>query len=165
MAGHLIESVESPRSVTAKIICVYTILMKILSTYSAHTSHNPSAVFAQWADPVAWPAWDPEIKSVAFDSPATLGKRGKLQPANGPALRFSITAFRLDEVFTDTGFLPGARLEFEHLVESIDGGSLVTVTVRVHGILSALWARILAPSMSEAARSSVVGLLAHLDSA
>ena len=139
--------------------------MKVLSAYSSHTSRNPSEVFALWADPATWSAWDPEVKSVTFDSPATLGKRGKLQPANGPALRFSITAFRLDEAFTDTGSLPGARLEFEHFVETVDGGSLVTVTVRVHGILSPLWARILAPSMSEAARSSVVGLLAHLDSA
>ena len=137
--------------------------MKVLSTYSSHASPDPSEVFTLWADPLTWPAWDPEVESVAFDSPATLGKRGKLQPANGPALRFSITAFRLDEEFTDTGSLPGARLEFEHLVEAVDGGSLVTVTVRVHGILSPLWARILAQSMSEAARSSVVGLLAHLD--
>lgn len=139
--------------------------MKVLSTYTSHSSRTPPEVFARWADPATWPTWDPEVKSVEFDSPATLGKRGKLQPVNGPALRFSITAFRLDEVFTDTGSLPGARLEFEHLVEAVDGGSLVTVTVRVHGFLGPLWARILAPSMSGAARSSVVGLLAHLDSA
>lgn len=139
--------------------------MKVISSYASHTSHNAPEVFARWADPATWPTWDPDVKSVEFDSPATLGKRGKLQPMNGPALRFSITAFRLDEVLTDTGSLPGARLEFEHLVEAVDGGSLVTVTVRIHGFLSPLWVRILASSMSDAARSSVIGLLAHLDAA
>lgn len=136
--------------------------MKVLSTYSTHTSHNPPEVFARWEDPASWSMWDPEVKSVAFDSPATLGKRGKLQPANGPALRFTITALRLDKELTNTGTLPGARLEFEYLVEPSAGGSLVTVTVRVHGFLSSVWARILAPSMSSAAKLSIEGLLAHL---
>lgn len=137
--------------------------MKILSTHSAHTFHAPPAIFAHWADPADWPSWDPEVKSVSFESPTALWKSGTLRPASGPILRFSITALRVDEVLTNTGHLPGARLEFEHVVESIDGGSLVTVTVRVHGLLSPVWAWILAPSMSEAAQSSVVGLLTHLD--
>ena len=139
--------------------------MKVLSTYTAQTSHNPFKVFARWENPATWSTWDPEVKSVVFDSTATLGKRGKLQPVNGPAMRLSITALRPGKELTNTGTLPGARLEFEHLVEPADGGSLVTVTVQVHGFLSPVWARILAPSMVQAARSSVVGLLAHLDTA
>ena len=139
--------------------------MKVLSSHTTHAALAPSTVFARWSDPATWPTWDPEVKSVVFESPATLGKSGRLQPASGPALRFSITGLRIDRELTNTGTLPGARLEFEHLVEPADDGSVVTVTVRVSGLLSPVWARILAPSMFTAARSSVVGLLSYLDAA
>lgn len=61
--------------------------------------------------------------------------------------------------------MPGAMLTFEHLVSPAADGAEVAVTVRLDGPLAPLWARLVGRGMSDAARSSVSGLLAHLDAA
>lgn len=139
--------------------------MTILSDCTGHTRHDASSVFAQWADPRTWPAWDPEVASVSFEPPALLGKKGKLKPSSGPTLPFSITRIEPDRVFTNTGTLPGAKLDFEHVVSPAGEGSEVRVTVRLRGPLAPIWKRLVGPGMASAAQSSVQGLLDHLDRA
>ena len=57
-------------------------------------------------------------------------------------------------------------LLFEHVVTSTpDDGALIEVVVGVEGLLAPLWKRLLRRSLGNAARSSVTGLLAHLDAA
>ncbi|HEY0215769.1 MAG TPA: SRPBCC family protein [Cellulomonas sp.] len=123
----------------------------------------PAVVFAAWAAPATWSEWDPEVRSVTFDGPATLGATGRLRPRSGPASSFTITELRPDRVFTNTGRLPGARLVFEHVVAPSGAGSTVTVTVGLQGALAPLLARLMRRGMTDAARSSVEGLLGHLD--
>ena len=90
------------------------------------------------------------------------GAKGRLKPASGPSLQFSVTALEEDRLFTNTGKLPGARLEFEHVVEPASCGSDVCVTIRISGPLAWLFGRPLKNSMAGAARSSVTGLITHL---
>ena len=139
--------------------------MTILSAYSAHTAHPPEAVFARWADPASWPEWDTEVRSVSFDGPPILGARGRIRPAHGPATSFRVTAYEQDRVFTNATSVPGASLTFEHIVTPAMEGSTVTVEVRIDGSLAPLWRRVVGPGMADAARSSVTGLIAHLDTA
>jgi hypothetical protein len=70
---------------------------------------------------------------------------------------------RQDQVFTNASVLPGAQLEFEHVVSGGPEGSVVTVTVRLSGALAQIWKRLMGAGMRDAARSSVEGLLASLD--
>ena len=139
--------------------------MTLLSEHSRVTRHTPAAVFALWSDPTTWSVWDPEVRAVEFTAPCVVGARGRLRPASGPALTFTVTALRQDELFTDTARLPGARLEFEHLVATNAEGSRISVTVRVRGPLAGFWRRLLRSSMGDAARTGVEGLVAHLDGA
>jgi hypothetical protein len=137
--------------------------MTVLSEYSRITRHTPAAVFALWSDPTTWSEWDPEVHAVEFDPPCVIGARGRLRPAQGPALAFTITALRQDELLTDTSRLPGARLDFEHVVGSTSQGARVSVAVHLRGSLAGFWSRVLRKPMADAARSSVEGLVAHLD--
>jgi len=137
----------------------------ILSSYSVRTAHTSERVFALWADPAGWPAWDPEVREVVFSGPAQVGARGRLRPASGPAASFTVTVFERDRRFTDASSLPGAKLVFAHEVVSEDAGSTVRVEVRIEGPLAPLWKRVLGRGLADAARSSVTGLLAHLDAA
>ncbi len=119
----------------------------------------------RWADPTKWPEWDAEVREVTFEGPARLGARGRMRPASGPAATFTVIGFEPERVFTDASSLPGAKLIFEHLVTPIPEGAVVEVTVGVDGPLAPLWQRILGKKLGNAARSSVAGLLDHLDAA
>ena len=147
------------------LISAHTRWMKVIDSYAARTAHEAEVVFSRWADPEGWPEWDAEVLEVTFAGPARIGARGRMRPASGPAAAFSVTAFEPGRVFTNASSLPGAKLVFEHLVTPALDGASVEVVVRVEGILAPLWKRVLDPSMGNAARSSVTGLLAHLDAA
>lgn len=136
--------------------------MKIIDSAVAHTTASPDQVFALWANPEGWAAWDPEVSEVAFAGPAGLGSRGRMRPASGPAARFTVTEFEPDRVFTSASSLPGARLVFEHRVSPGEDGSRIEVAIGVTGPLAGLWSRALAGSLGNAARSSTHGLVAHL---
>lgn len=135
----------------------------ILSTHSARTSATPEQVYALWADPMGWPAWDPEVTSVKFDGAPALGARGTLTPRSGPGLGFTITELKPAQVFTNSGRFPGAHLDFIHEVTPNQKGSELTVTVRTRGPLSGPWGLILKRAMSSAASSSAEGAVAFLE--
>ncbi len=60
----------------------------------------------------------------------------------------------------------GANSTGLYLLEgTTDDGALIEVVVGVEGLLAPLWKRLLRRSLGNAARSSVTGLLAHLDAA
>lgn len=139
--------------------------MRLLDTCSLHTSHSAAEVFARWADPEGWPVWDTEVREVRFAGPAELGAVGWMRPASGPASRFSVTAFEPDRVFTNATALPGATLIFEHRVTPTAEGAAVEVEVGVAGLLAPVWQRLLGRALGHGARSSVTGLLQHLDAA
>ncbi|QIM18604.1 hypothetical protein G7066_08185 [Leucobacter coleopterorum] len=139
--------------------------MKLIESHSTLTAHSPQSVFSHWADPTGWPEWDAEVREVNFEGPAELGASGRMHPASGPAATFSITAFEQDRIFTNASALPGATLIFEHRVAPTNDGAEIRVSVGVDGFLAPLWRRILRKSMRNAARSSVNGLLDHLDAA
>lgn len=139
--------------------------MAVLDSCTARTPHPPTEVFARWADPSTWPDWDPEVRAVVVEGPVRQGARGRLRPTSGPTATFSITELLPERSLTSTTTLPGARLVVEHRVSPDGEGSELDVVVRVEGPFAALWSRILGRSMRRAARSSVSGLLAHLEAA
>lgn len=139
--------------------------MKVIDTCSTTTTHSANLVFAEWANPTGWPAWDSEVKAVHFAGPAKLGARGKMRPASGPSATFSITVYEENRVFTNASTLPGAKLVFEHVVEPTSDGAEIRVSVGVDGLLASLWYRLLRGSMGTPAQSSVSGLINHLDAA
>lgn len=151
------------RRLAYDLLSAHTRWMVVLDSYSAQTAHEAEAVFSRWADPEGWPEWDAGVQEVTFPGPAQIGARGRMRPASGPATTFTVTGFEPGRVFTNTSSLPGAKLVFEHLVSPVPNGVSVEVTVRVEGLLAPVWKHILSRSMGNAARSSVAGLLAHVD--
>lgn len=156
---------QSAKRFEKHLVSAHTIIMKLIDTHSAFTSHSAQSVFSLWADPAGWPSWDAEVREVDFAAVAELGAKGKMRPASGPASTFLITAFERDRVFTNASSLPGAKLIFEHRVAPAGDGAKLEVSVGVDGFLAPLWQRILRKSLANAARSSVTGLLEHLDAA
>ena len=154
---------QSETELTSIIVCAHTMFMVVLSEYSSLSASSPAMVFKRWTDPRSWPEWDPEVRQVDFDSVATLGAAGKLRPSRGPSLGFLVTELQVNSVFTNTSALPGARLDFTHIVDVSGDGSRITVSIRIRGPLASLWGLLLKRPLSSAAKSSVEGLIGHLE--
>jgi len=120
------------------------------STFEVDVS--PAAVWARaYADAAAWPKWNAEIKRASLDGPLALGTKAKIVFGTGLRLRFRVVEFDDGRLFTDESRLPGARMGHRHLIEpTVDGGSRLTNTIYIEGLLTPLWRRILGPA---AARS------------
>ncbi|GAA1787510.1 SRPBCC family protein [Leucobacter iarius] len=139
--------------------------MPILSSHSARTRHPEESVFARWADPNSWPAWDPDVREVTFTGDVRLGAAGRMRPSSGPAAAFTITELVEDRRFTNVSRMPGAALTFDHRVEPADDGSTLSVEIRIDGPLAPLWKLAIGRGFANAARTSIDGLLADLDAA
>ncbi|HEY5053678.1 MAG TPA: SRPBCC family protein, partial [Solirubrobacterales bacterium] len=113
---------------------------------------SPSAVWERaYADAGAWPQWNAEIKSARLEEPLALGARAMIVFRTGLRLRFRVVEYEDGSLFTDESRLPGARMGHRHRVEpTAGGGSRLTNTIYVEGVLAPLWRRILGPAAARA---------------
>jgi len=139
--------------------------MKTLVHASAFSSAAPSGFYDRWIDHDTWREWSPDCDWVRVGGPIAIGTRGVLKPTNGPKVRFVISALTPDREYTDTSRLPGARLEFQHLVSPVPEGSALEVTIRLSGPLSFLWSRILGPGFRKSAPEDLSRLVAIVETA
>lgn len=139
--------------------------MSILSSHSAQTAHPREAVFARWADPNSWPAWDPDVREVRFVEEVRVGASGRIRPSSGPATAFTVTELVDGHRFTNASRMPGAILTFDHRVDPARDGSVISVEIRIDGPLAALWKAAIGRGFANAARTNIDGLLADLDAA
>jgi hypothetical protein len=116
------------------------------STFSAQVP--ASAIWERaYADPEAWPKWNAEIRSARMDDPLVAGASARIVFRTGLRLRFHVVEYELGRLFTDEARLPGARMGHRHLVEPDQaGGSCLTNTIYIDGLLAPLWRRILGPA-------------------
>jgi hypothetical protein len=135
-------------------------------TTSAHEGAvSPADVWEKaYADAAAWPRWNDELKSAELDGPLRLGASARIVFKTGLRLRFRVVEFEQGRLFTDEARLPGARMGHRHLVEpAADGGSRLTNTIYIEGVLAPLWRRIMGPRAAKAlptAQQAVVELAA-----
>jgi uncharacterized protein YndB with AHSA1/START domain len=115
--------------------------------HSETTTATPEQVWARYADPASWPAWDHETESVTVEGPMAVGTRGRLKPKGGPTTTFEFVEVEPGRGFTDVTRLPLtrlplARLEFSHRIEPDGEATRFTHRVTITGPLSPLFARV-----------------------
>src|SRR4029077_12327520 len=91
-----------------------------------------------------------------------LGAQARIVFGTGLRLRFRVVEFEDGRLFTDEARLPGARMGHRHLVEPArGGGSRLTNTIYIEGMLAPLWRRVMGPAAKRAlpdAQRAVAGL-------
>ena len=137
--------------------------MITLGTASATSTAPASAFFARWIDHDTWGAWSPDTDWVRVDGPVALGAMGVIKPTGGPKTRFTISALDPDREYTDTSYLPGARLVFQHLVAE-GGVTTLDVAVSISGPLAWLWARVMGAGFRESTQADLDRLVALVES-
>jgi Polyketide cyclase / dehydrase and lipid transport len=123
----------------------------------------PNAVWENaYADVEAWPRWNAELKRANLDGPLADGAQARIVFRSGLRLRFHVVEFEDGRLFTDEARLLGARMGHRHLIEPTPGGgSRLTNTIYIEGLLASLWRRILGPAAARTlpdAQRAVVGL-------
>ncbi len=133
-----------------------------LGTASATSTGTPAAFFQRWIDHSTWGEWSPDTDWVRVDGAVALGATGVIKPTGGPKTRFSISALETNLEYTDTSYLPGARLVFQHLVAATPQGCELEVHVSVSGPLARVWAKIMGAGFRESTQADLdrlVGLV------
>ena len=139
--------------------------MITLGTASATSTAPASDFYARWIDHATWGEWSPDTEWVRVDGPVILDAPGVIKPTGGPKTRFSISALEPDREYTDTSYLPGARLVFQHLVSTSDGTTSLEVAVSMNGPLSWLWSRIMGGGFRESTQADLDRLVTLVESA
>lgn len=133
-----------------------------LGTASATSTGTPAAFFERWLDHSTWGEWSPDTDWVRLDSAVALGTTGVIKPTGAPKTRFVISALEPNREYTDTSYLPGARLVFQHLVAATPRGCELEVRVSMSGPLARVWAKIMGGGFRESTKADLdrlVGLV------
>ena len=134
-----------------------------LGTASATSTASPAAYFERWIDHSTWGQWSPDTEWVRLDGPVARGTTGALKPTGGPKTRFTISAFEPDREYTDTSYLPGARIIFQHLVAAESGLTKLDIAVSISGPLAWLWARVMGTGFRESTQADLDRLIALVE--
>lgn len=97
-----------------------------------------------FADVNNWPTWDKGIEFAKLEDKFEKGNHFMFQPKGGPKLKIGIIEAIENKKFTDFTKFPLAKMYGEHLFEETLDGLKMTTTMKVEGILSFLWIKIVA---------------------
>lgn len=120
----------------------------------------PERVFALWADPSAWPRWDPDIEEASLEGAFAAGSAGSIKPRGAPRTRIVLREVKPPAAFTAVSRLPLCRMVFEHALAPVAGGCRVTHAVRFEGALAPLFRRLLGATLRRGLPGTMAGLKA-----
>lgn len=118
-------------------------------TYSKTVSGlNTAEIYAVWTDINRWPEWLDDVESTQMQGPFKPGSFFKFKPKGGPNLKLELTEVTINRSFTDMTRFPLARMYDVHeLMETTDGVEIRS-TVKISGLASFLWRKIVAEGIA-----------------
>jgi hypothetical protein len=128
--------------------------MKIVE-YSLVTSATPKAIWKLYAAVEDWPSWDSALVWVKWSGPFETGQAGTMKPHGAPVSKFVMTRCDPNHGFTDVSPMPLARIVFDHVLETVSGGTKVTHSATAHGPLGWLFALLIGPKIRSGVPTSV----------
>ena len=100
---------------------------------SVTTTASPDAVWALWADPGSWHAWDPAVQSVALEGSFGEGAAGTMVLTGPMEVPFVLEVVEPGRRYLDRLTLGDLVIRIDHVVEPADGGARVTVRTVIDG--------------------------------
>jgi hypothetical protein len=91
-----------------------------------------------------WPSWDTGIEFAKLEGKFEKGNHFVFQPKGGPKLKIGIIEAVENQKFTDFTKFPLAKMFGEHTFEQTPQGLKITTTMKVEGMLSFLWIKLVA---------------------
>ncbi|WP_264564855.1 SRPBCC family protein [Flavobacterium sp. N3904] len=91
-----------------------------------------------------WHTWDTGIEFPKLEGKFEKGNHFMFQPKGGPKLKIEIIEAIENQNFTDFTKFPLAKMYGEHTFVDTPDGLEITTTMKVEGILSFLWIKLVA---------------------
>jgi hypothetical protein len=129
--------------------------------HSAETTATPRAIWRWYEDVERWSRWSPQgVEWATLDGPFAAGSTGRTKPPGSPALRYRLVAVVPNASFVSEAKLPGARMRFEHVIETAGRGSRITHRVSLYGPLEWVYRRVVRTSIERGLSDGVERLAA-----
>jgi hypothetical protein len=103
-----------------------------------------------FADVNNWHKWDSEIEYAKMDGKFQQGNHFILKPKNGPKVKINLVETIENRKFVDLTKFPLAKMYGEHTFEETPKGLKITTTMKVEGMLSFLWVKLVAQNIANA---------------
>jgi hypothetical protein len=110
---------------------------------------SPETIFRIYQNVEHWHQWDPDTKSSTLNYGLTLGAKGSLTPTKGSTVPMEVTSLKENQHFTVTSKTILFRMDFDHELLPVEGGTQVIHRVKFAGFLKPLLTRMLAPQINK----------------
>lgn len=91
-----------------------------------------------------WNEWDADIEWTSLKGEARLNADFVLKPKGGPKTKLTISQFDKPNVFADISHLPFAKMHTIHTLAQTSEGLNIRVDIKVTGLLTFLWSKVIA---------------------
>lgn len=120
-------------------------------TYSVTTTKaTKEQMWKLFANVNQWHTWDKGIEFATMEGNFEKGNHFILKPKGGPKVKIQLIEAIKNKKFVDQTTFTLAKMHGEHLFEDCEGGIKITTTMKVSGILSFLWVKLVAKGIADA---------------
>ena len=107
-----------------------------------------------------WHEWDKDLEWIELKGEVKAGAIFFLKPKGGPKTRLTVTAMDKPGVFSDVAHLPLAKMHTIHTFTQTDHGVSIRVDVKISGLLTFLWSKVIGQKQIEGGPQQTQQLIA-----
>ena len=112
-------------------------------------------IYSFWADVNNWAKWNDEIKSAELHGEFKEGNFFTLTLKNGQKVKIKLLKVEENKSFTDLTSFPLAKMYGIHEIIEKDGKIELVATIKIEGLLSFLWTKIVAQNVADSLGSDM----------
>lgn len=112
---------------------------------------NKEQIWQIWADVNNYPKWHDDLDYCKLDGEFAVGNYFMLKPKGVRPFKVIITELIKNQKFVDCTHFCGAKMFDIHELEETPEGLCISNTIKVTGILSCLWVKLVAKNVAQSA--------------
>ena len=119
-------------------------------TFSTET--NEVSTLQLWSaitDINNWKDWDKDLEWIELKGEVKPGASFYLKPKGGPKTKLTIMTIDKPGIFADVAHLPMAKMHTIHTFTQTDHGVSIRVDVKISGLLTFLWSKVIGQKQIE----------------
>jgi hypothetical protein len=117
-------------------------------------------IWPLWVDVNNWHLWDPDIEYGSMDEPFAVGSHFIFKPKGAGEVKLQLVEVEPLHKYTDTFKFFGARLWGTHEMVEESEGLKLTTTIKVEGLLTGLWVKLVAQKIVDTLPEQMDSLVA-----
>jgi len=124
--------------------------MKIVGTETRVVEGiSKEEIYAFWADVNNWTKWNDEIESATLEGTFSKGNFFTLTLKGGSKVKIALLEVEENKGFTDLTKFPLAKMYGMHEIVDKEGKIELIATIKIEGLLSFLWTKIVAQGVAD----------------